>query len=98
MPAKKTTDKPKDTAPPGAANRAAEVSMDVTVEVGRTRVPLETLLNWSEGSLIELGRLAGDPVDVRINGEPFARGEVVVIINSERFGVRLTEVLNGEGA
>jgi flagellar motor switch protein FliN/FliY len=71
-------------------NRTAEVNLDLSVELGRVRVPLEVILNWTEGSLIELNRIAGEPADVRVSGQPFARGEVVVI--AEHFGVRLTEM------
>ncbi|OGG54335.1 MAG: hypothetical protein A3F84_09235 [Candidatus Handelsmanbacteria bacterium RIFCSPLOWO2_12_FULL_64_10] len=76
---------------PNVINRAAEVNLDLSVELGRVRVPLETLLNWTEGSLLELNRVPNSPVDVRVGGQPFARGEVVVV--AENFGVRLTEMV-----
>ena len=85
-----------DKAKSGAPNRIAEVKMDVSIEIGRKRVPIETLLDWREGSLLELNRVCGDPVDVRVNGEPFAKGEVVAI--AENFGVRLLEIVKGEDA
>ncbi len=72
-------------------NRAAEVKLDLSVELSRVRVPLEALLNWTEGSLLELNRAPNGPVDVRVSGQPFARGEVVVI--AENFGVRLTGMI-----
>ena len=75
----------------GALNRAAEVKLDVSVELGRVRVPLRDILSWTEGSLIELDRVAGDPVDVRVSNKVIARGEVVVV--AENFGVRLTELV-----
>ncbi len=75
----------------GALNRAAEVKLDVSVELGRVRVPLKDILSWTEGSLIELDRVAGDPVDVRVSGKMIAGGEVVVV--AENFGVRLTELV-----
>ena len=94
MAAKKRTTKSGEAAQPEAPNRAGEVALDVSVELGRVRWPLDALLNCTEGSLIELKKVSGEPVDVRVNGEPFARGEVVVI--AEHFGVRLTELLNPE--
>lgn len=75
----------------GAANRAAEVKLDVSVELGRVRVPLRDILNWTEGSLLELDKIAGEPVDVRVSNKVIARGEVVVV--AENFGVRLTELV-----
>lgn len=78
---------------PQALNRVAEVKLDLTVELGRVRVPLGTLLNWAEGSLLELNKAPGSPVTVRVNGDPFATGEVVTI--DERFGVRLRELRRG---
>ena len=77
-----------------ALNRAADVGMEVSVEIGRTRLSVDTLLNMTEGSLIEVDKISGEPVDVRANGELFARGEVIVI--SENFGVRLTEIVSQE--
>ena len=87
---------PEDKAKVGAPNRIAEVDMDVSIEIGRKRVPIETLLEWREGSLLELDKMSGDAVDVRVNGEPFAKGEVITI--TENFGVRLTEILKREDA
>ncbi len=81
----KTADQPR------VINRAAEVNLELSVELGRVRIPLETLLNWTEGSLLELNRPPNGPVEVRVGGRPFARGEVVTV--AERFGVRLTEIL-----
>ncbi len=88
MPTKRKAPEPRATAP----NRAAEVEMDVSVELGRVRVPLERLLTWREGSTLELSKVSGDPADVLVNGEPFAWGEVVTV--GESFGVRLTKILN----
>ena len=70
--------------------RLIDVRLTVSIELGQTKVPISTLLGWTEGSLIELDKVSGEPVDVLINGKSFARGEVVVI--SENFGVRLTEI------
>ncbi|HEX4901210.1 MAG TPA: flagellar motor switch protein FliN [Acidimicrobiales bacterium] len=71
-----------------------EVQMGVTVELGRTRMPLRDILSLVPGSVIELDRPASAPVDVLVNGTLIARGEVVVI--DEEFGIRITEVLGHE--
>ncbi len=73
-------------------NRAGDVKMDVAVVLGQTRVPIESILNWSEGSIIELRKRSGEAADVEVNGTPFAKGEVVTI--AENFGVRLTEIIS----
>lgn len=69
-----------------------DVSLAVTVELGRTRMPLRQVLDLQNGSVIELNRLAGDAVDIFINDRLLARGEVVVV--DDKFGVRITELLN----
>ncbi len=74
---------------PGA-RRMSNVRLSVTIELGHCVQPISTLLDWTEGSLIELDKVAGDAVDVLVNGKPFARGEVVTV--AENFGVRLTEI------
>ena len=71
--------------------RLIDIKLAVSIELGRTEVLISTILGWAEGSLIELDKASGDPVDVLINGKTLARGEVVVI--SENFGVRLTEMV-----
>jgi flagellar motor switch protein FliN len=71
-----------------------EVHMGVTVELGRTRMPLRDILSVVPGSVIELDRPASAPVDVLVNGTLIARGEVVVI--DEEFGIRITEVVGHE--
>jgi flagellar motor switch protein FliN/FliY len=76
----------------GALRPLAGVEMAVTAELGRTQLSVSELLNLRPGSVIELDRAAGSPVDVLVNGTLIARGEVVVV--DEEFGVRLTEVLN----
>jgi flagellar motor switch protein FliN/FliY len=68
-----------------------EVEMGVTVELGRTRMLVRDILELSPGSVIELDRAAGSPIDVLVNGTLIARGEVVVI--DEEFGIRITEVI-----
>lgn len=73
----------------------ANVEMTVTVELGRTRMPVRQLLSLSAGSVIELNRSANTPVDVFVNGTLFARGEVVVI--DDEFGVRITDIVERDG-
>jgi len=68
-----------------------DVSMPVTVEIGRTRLTIEEVLALDAGSVVELDRLAGEPVDVYIGERRMAEGEVVVI--EDRLGVRITRVL-----
>ncbi|MDR1732640.1 MAG: flagellar motor switch phosphatase FliY [Synergistaceae bacterium] len=70
----------------------ADIPVRVTVELGKTRKNISEILNMTTGSVIELDKMAGEPVDVLVNGKLIARGEVVVI--DENFGVRITEVLN----
>ena len=72
----------------------ADVEMQVTAELGRTRMTVRDLLALTPGSVVELDRLAGSPVDVLVNGTLVARGEVVVI--DEEFGVRISEIIGLE--
>jgi flagellar motor switch protein FliN/FliY len=67
------------------------VEMDVTAELGRTRMTLNELLGLTDGAVIELDRAAGAPADLLVNGRLIARGEVVVI--DENFGLRITEIV-----
>jgi flagellar motor switch protein FliN/FliY len=69
-----------------------DVSMRVTVELGRTRMPLSQILELQHGSVVELDRLAGDPVDIFVNDCMIARGEVVIV--DYKFGVRITEMVS----
>jgi flagellar motor switch protein FliN/FliY len=69
-----------------------DVPVTVSMEVGRTQVPIRTLLQLSQGSVVELDRLAGEPLDVLVNGTLIAHGEVVVV--NEKFGIRLTDVIS----
>ena len=69
-----------------------DVGVNVTLEVGRTRLAVRDLLQLTQGAILELDRLAGEPLDVLVNGVCVARGEVVVV--NDRFGVRLTEVIS----
>ncbi|MBT3602229.1 MAG: hypothetical protein HN521_04105 [Candidatus Latescibacteria bacterium] len=76
---------------PKNIHRLLGVSLSIIIELGRTETSVDSLLEWSEGSLIELDKVSGEAVDVYINGKPFAQGEVVTI--AENFGVRLTGIL-----
>jgi flagellar motor switch protein FliN/FliY len=69
-----------------------DVNMELTVELGRTKKSIKDILGMGEGTVIELDKLAGEPVDVLVNGQLIAKGEVVVI--DENFGVRVTEIVD----
>jgi flagellar motor switch protein FliN/FliY len=69
-----------------------DVSMELTVELGRTKWQIKDILGMGEGTIIELDKLAGEPVDVLVNHNLIAKGEVVVI--DENFGVRVTEIVS----
>lgn len=69
-----------------------DVSLRVTVELGRTRMTLRQVLELQNGAVVELERLAGDPVDIFVNERLIARGEVVVV--DDKFGVRITELIS----
>lgn len=69
-----------------------DVPVVLSLEVGRTRIPIRNLLQLNQGSVVELERGAGEPLDVFVNGTLIAHGEVVVV--NDRFGVRLTDVVS----
>jgi flagellar motor switch protein FliN len=69
-----------------------DVPVTLSLEVGRTRLPIRSLLQLSQGSVIELERAAGESLDVFVNGTLVAHGEVVVV--NEKFGIRLTDVIS----
>ncbi|NYE26855.1 flagellar motor switch protein FliN [Pigmentiphaga litoralis] len=72
-----------------------EIIMDIpvtlTVELGRTRIPIKQILQLAQGSVVELDGLAGEPMDVMVNGCLIAQGEVVVV--NDKFGIRLTDIV-----
>jgi len=68
------------------------VPLEVTVELGRTKKYIREILEFGPGSIIELDKLAGEPVDILVNGKAIAKGEVVVI--DENFGVRITDIIH----
>ena len=75
----------------GALELLSDVEMEVTVELGRTSMPIRELLSLQPGMVVEIDRAAGAPIDVLVNGRRIASGEVVVI--DEEFGVRITEIV-----
>ena len=70
------------------------IDVELTVEVGRTEITIRDLLRLKEGSVVELDRLAGDPLDILVNNTKIAKGEVVMI--GERFGIRFGEIVEPE--
>jgi flagellar motor switch protein FliN/FliY len=89
-----------DLQPDAPGGSAEDVNLDVildipvnlSMEIGRTRIPIRNLLQLNQGSVVELDRLAGEPMDVLVNGTLIAHGEVVVV--NEKFGIRLTDVVS----
>lgn len=69
-----------------------DVPVTISMEIGRTRINIRNLLQLTQGSVVELDRLAGEPMDVLVNGTLVAHGEVVVV--NDKFGIRLTDVLS----
>ena len=69
-----------------------DVPLEVTVELGRTKMQIKEILDLGAGSIVELDKLAGEPVDVLVNGKLIAKGEVVVI--DESFGIRITNIVS----
>ena len=71
-----------------------DVTLAVTIEVGQARMTIQDLLQLGQGSVVELEKLAGEPLDVYINGKQVAKGEAVIV--NEKFGVRLTDIIEPE--
>ena len=69
-----------------------DIPLEVTVEIGRARLAIRELLQLGPGSVMELAKAAGEPLDVLVNGKPIARGEAVMV--NDRFGVRLTDIIS----
>ncbi|MDO6571886.1 flagellar motor switch protein FliN [Gilvimarinus sp. 1_MG-2023] len=69
-----------------------DIPVSISMEVGSTAITIRNLLQLNQGSVIELDRLAGEPLDVRVNGTLIAHGEVVVV--NEKFGIRMTDVIS----
>ncbi|HOB96504.1 MAG TPA: flagellar motor switch protein FliN, partial [Aquabacterium sp.] len=72
-------------------NMILDIPVQLTVELGRTRIPIKHILQLAQGSVVELEALAGEPMDVLVNGYLIAQGEVVVV--NDRFGIRLTDIV-----
>ena len=83
-----------DSEPDGevSMNSILDVPVVISMEIGRTHIPIRNLLQLNQGSVVELDRLAGEPMDVLVNGTLIAQGEVVVV--NEKFGIRLTDVIS----
>jgi flagellar motor switch protein FliN/FliY len=75
----------------GDLNLILDIPVQLTVELGRTRIPIKHILQLAQGSVVELEALAGEPMDVLVNGFLIAQGEVVVV--NDKFGVRLTDIV-----
>lgn len=69
-----------------------DIPLEVSVEIGRTKILINELLQLGQGSVVELDKLAGEPVEILVNQKLIARGEVVVV--NEKFGVRLTDIIS----
>jgi flagellar motor switch protein FliN/FliY len=72
-------------------NMILDIPVQLTVELGRTRIPIKNILQLAQGSVVELEAMAGEPMDVLVNGYLIAQGEVVVV--NEKFGIRLTDIV-----
>ena len=86
-------DRARPTEPSKGINLLADVNLNVKIELGRARMLVEDVLKLSEGAVVELDKLAGDPVDVYVNDRPVARGEVLVL--NDNFCVRINEIVAG---
>lgn len=69
-----------------------DIPLEITVELGRKKMPIKDLLKLGQGSVIELEKIAGEPMEILVNNKLVARGEVVVV--NEKFGVRLTDIIS----
>jgi len=78
-------------APGNDLNMILDIPVQLTVELGRTRIPIKHILQLAQGSVVELEALAGEPMDVLVNGYLIAQGEVVVV--NDKFGIRLTDIV-----
>ncbi len=81
----------KDVATPQGFDMILDIPVSLTVELGRTKISIRNLLQLAHGSIVELEGLAGEPMDVLVNGTLIAQGEVVVV--NEKFGIRLTDII-----
>lgn len=92
---KASFDELKDESTPGSdvnLDVVLDIPVNLSMEIGRTKISIRNLLQLNQGSVVELERLAGEPMDVLVNGTLIARGEVVVV--NEKFGIRLTDIIS----
>lgn len=82
---------PSGEAPVNDINMVLDIPVQLSVELGRTKVPIKHILQLGQGSVVELDAMAGEPMDVLVNGYLIAQGEVVVV--NDKFGIRLTDVV-----
>ena len=78
-------------AAPNDINMILDIPVQLTVELGRTKIPIKHILQLAQGSVVELEAMAGEPMDVLVNGYLIAQGEVVVV--NDKFGIRLTDIV-----
>lgn len=95
-PAFDSNDTPAEARAPGGSSMqdiqmVLDIPIQLSVELGRTKVPIKHILQLAQGSIVELDALAGEPMDVLVNGYLIAQGEVVVV--NEKFGIRLTDIV-----
>lgn len=72
-----------------------DVRLKVAVEFGRSQMPIRNIIGLNVGNVVELNKISGEPLDVRLNGKLVARGEAVIV--NDRFGIRVTEIVSPEG-
>jgi flagellar motor switch protein FliN/FliY len=77
---------------PSSMELLLDIPLEITAELGRTRMIINDLLQLGQGSVIELNKLAGEPLEILVNQKLIARGEVVVV--NEKFGIRLTDIIS----
>ena len=82
---------PSNAAAANDLNMILDIPVQLTVELGRTRIPIKHILQLAQGSVVELETMAGEPMDVLVNGYLIAQGEVVVV--NDKFGIRLTDIV-----
>jgi flagellar motor switch protein FliN/FliY len=82
---------PNNAAAANDLNMILDIPVQLTVELGRTRIPIKHILQLAQGSVVELETMAGEPMDVLVNGYLIAQGEVVVV--NDKFGIRLTDIV-----
>ena len=82
---------PDNVGAPNDIGMVMDIPVQLTVELGRTRLPIRDILQLAQGSVVELDGMAGEPLDVYVNGCLIAQGEVVVV--NEKFGIRLTDIV-----